>query len=222
MGDASIEFCGGTHLDNTSKAGLFKIISESSVAAGVRRIEAVTGWGVLDSFKHSLGTINDAASALKLANPSELVAKCRSVADEVRSLEKEKRDMSEAIAELKSSALLAGGRDVCGVKLIVSIIRDVKPDEIKKMSEVVKNKVADSVAVIIGVNNGVGNIAVACHKGAVDRGILAGKLAGRVAGLTGGKGGGRPDSAMAGVGDVSKIEYAVTQVDDIVKEMLGE
>ncbi len=222
MGDASIEFCGGTHLDNTSKAGLFKIISESSVAAGVRRIEAVTGWGVLDYCHRCLDTINDASRALKLANPSELVSRCRTVSEELKTYEKEKKELSETVAELKSSALLAGGREFFGVKLIISRVKDVKPDEIKKMAEAIKNKLSDAVAVIAGINNDSANLAAACGKDAIDKGVLAGKLVGRIAALAGGKGGGRPDSAMAGVKDISKLDYALSQVDDTVKELLDE
>ncbi len=221
MGDASIEFCGGTHLDNTSKAGLFKIISESSVAAGVRRIEAVTGKGVLDYINRSLAMINESAAALKLANPNELAKKCRSVAEELRDLEHKNAAMSDAIAELKSSALLANMVVIDNLKLIVSKIDGAKPDEIRKMAESIKAKDDSAIAVIACVNGASGNIAAACGKEAVEKGILAGKLVAKVAALTGGKGGGRPDSAMAGVGDTAKLDSAMMQVDDIVREFLG-
>lgn len=221
MGDASIEFCGGTHLDNTSKAGLFKIISESSVAAGVRRIEAVTGKGVLEYINRSLAMINESAAALKLANPNELAKKCHSVAEELKELEHKNAAMSDVIAELKSSALLANMVVIDGLKLIVSKIDGAKPDEIRKMAESIKAKDDSAIAVIACVNGASGNIAAACGKEAVAKGILAGKLVAKVASLTGGKGGGRPDSAMAGIGDPAKLDDAMIQVDDIVREFLG-
>ena len=221
MGDTSIEFCGGTHLDNTSKAGLFKIVSESSVAAGVRRIEAVTGWGVLDYCHRCLDTISEASHALKLANTSELVTRCKAVSEELKAYERQSKILSEAIADLRSSELLAGSRDICGVKLMVSLVKNTKPDEIRKMAEAVRNKMPNSVAVIAGVNDGVGNIAVACGSEAVAKGALAGKLVSRIAALADGKGGGRPDSAMAGVKDISKLNYALSQADEILTEFLN-
>lgn len=220
MGNASIEFCGGTHLDNTSKAGLFKIVSESSVAAGVRRIEAVTGWGVLDVMAHNAKTISDSAAALKLANVSELSEKCRSAAAEIKELEKQKAVLQNIVAEAKSSAILAQGRQICGLKLMVSKIEGAKPDEIRRMAEAIRDKLADSVCVIACVNGDSGNLCVACGKEAVAKGALAGKLVGRIAALASGKGGGRPDSAMAGISDVSKVEYALSQADEILTEFV--
>lgn len=221
MGGASVEFCGGTHLDNTSKAGLFKIVSESSVAAGVRRIEAVTGWGVLEYIDRDTETINKSAAALKCANPAELAERCRSVSEEIKVLEKEKAQMQADIAEMKSRELITSGTDVCGIKLIVSKMDGKKPDEIRRMAEFVKDRLPDSVCVIAGINDGKGNLAVTCGKETVKKGILAGKLVGKIAALTGGKGGGRPDSAMAGIGDVSLVGKVLTQTDDIIREMLG-
>lgn len=221
MGKASIEFCGGTHLDNTSKAGLFKIVSESSVAAGVRRIEAVTGKGVLEYINKNLSLINESASALKLTNSAELAKKCHSVAEELKELEKKNAAMADAIAELRSSALLANMVIIDDLKLIVSKIDGAKPDEIRKMAEAVKAKDDNSIVVIACVNGESGNIAATCGKEAVSKGVAAGKLVARVAALTGGKGGGRPDSAMAGVKDVSRLDAALMRVDDIVREFLG-
>ncbi len=216
MGDASVEFCGGTHLDNTSKIGLFKIISESSVAAGVRRIEAVTGQGVLDFIDKNTALINEAASALKLANPVELANKCHAVAEEIKELERKNAAYADAIAELKSSALLSSVVVVEGLNVIVAKFDSGKPDEIRKMAEWVKSKDVSSVTVIACPTN----IAVACGEEAVKRGAMAGKMVAKISALTGGKGGGRPDSAMAGVGDAAKLPEALMQVDDILREFI--
>lgn len=222
MGDASIEFCGGTHLDNTSRAGLFKIVSESSVAAGVRRIEAVTGEGVLEYINRTSSLINDASAALKLVNTNELAARCRGVAQELKDLEKKNAELSGAIAELKSSAMIADAVDIDGVKLIVSKVDDARPEDIRKMAEVIRARFENSVTVIAGINGKAANLAVACGKGIVEKGISAGKMVQKLASMTGGKGGGRPDSAMAGVGDQTKLDEVLHKADSVLKEFLNK
>lgn len=220
MEDASIELCGGTHLDSTSKIGLFKITSESGVAAGVRRIEAVTGKGVLDFINRSLGLINESAAALKLANPNDLARRCHAVQEELRELERKNSAMSDAIAELRSSALLANVVIIDGIKLVVSNVNGAKPDDIRRMAESIRSKGDDIVVVMACVNEGRVNLCAACGKEAVSRGVPAGKLVSRVASLIGGKGGGRPETAMAGGGDEEKLGAAMMQVDDILREFL--
>ena len=221
MEDASIELCGGTHLDSTSKIGLFKITSESGVAAGVRRIEAVTGKGVLDFINRSLGLINESAAALKLANPNDLARRCHAVQEELRELERKNSAMSDAIAELRSSALLANVVIIDGIKLVVSNVNGAKPDDIRRMAESIRSKGDDIVVVMACVNEGRVNLCAACGKEAVSRGVPAGKLVSRVASLIGGKGGGRPETAMAGGGDEEKLGAAMMQVDDILREFLA-
>ncbi len=169
---------------------------------------------------HNAKTISDSAAALKLANVSELSEKCRSAAAEIKELEKQKAVLQNIVAEAKSSAILAQGRQICGLKLMVSKIEGAKPDEIRRMAEAIRDKLADSVCVIACVNGDSGNLCVACGKEAVAKGALAGKLVGRIAALASGKGGGRPDSAMAGISDVSKVEYALSQADEILTEFV--
>ena len=216
MGDASIEFCGGTHMDNTSKIGLFKIISESSVAAGVRRIEAVTGKGVLELMTQHIDTINNAAATLKLANPSGLVARCKGVMDEVKTLEKANAELSGEIAKMRSASLADNDKDVNGVKLICAVMGDANGGELRQMAESLRDKDELNVCVLISNTN----IAVACGKQAVAKGALAGKIVGKIAALTNGKGGGRPDSAMAGVGDKSLVNDALNGAEAIVLEFV--
>ncbi len=216
MGDASIEFCGGTHMDNTSKIGLFKIISESSVAAGVRRIEAVTGKGVLELMTQHIDTINNAAATLKLANPSGLVARCKGVMDEVKTLEKANAELSGEIAKMRSASLADNAKDVNGVKLICAVMGDANGGELRQMAESLRDKDELNVCVLISNTN----IAVACGKQAVAKGALAGKIVGKIAALTNGKGGGRPDSAMAGVGDKSLVNDALNGAEAIVAEFV--
>ena len=222
MGDASIEFCGGTHLDNTSKAGLFKIVSESSVAAGVRRIEAVTGKGVLEVMGKQIETLNEASGLLKLTNQSELVARVKGLMEEIRTLEREKNELSAAIAEIRSKSLLDRTVDVKGVKLITAMFNPMKPDEIRLLAEAIRDKNPEIVCVIAGVNGKSANICVTAGKEAVAKGVLAGKAVGKIAAVTGGRGGGRPDSAMAGVGDIFKIDEALAAAPDIIGEFIKD
>ena len=220
MGDASKEFCGGTHMDNTSKIGLFKIISESSVAAGVRRIEAVTGKGVLEAMGRQIDMLSEASGILKLTNQNELVARVKGLVEEIKSLEKDKSELSAEIAEMRSKSLLDHTIDVKGVKLITAMFNPMKPDEIRLMAETIRDKVPEIVCVIAGVSGKSANIVVTAGKEAVKRGVIAGKVVGRVAAVTGGRGGGRPDSAMAGVGDVFKIDEALAAAEGIVSEFV--
>ena len=217
---ASIEFCGGTHLDNTSRIGLFKIVSESSVASGVRRIEAVTGRGILKLLREHINTAKQAAEVLKLNNPGELVKKCVSVMDEIKKLEKERDELQSEISNLRTKSLFENPAEVNGVKVITAMLTNMRPDMLRKMGDEIKARESDIVAVIAGVNGEKANLLVVAGKDAVAKGAHAGKIAGKVASLTGGKGGGRPDSAMAGVGDRFKIDEALDKVEEIVAEFV--
>ncbi len=224
MGDkaeaASIEFCGGTHLDNTSKIGLFKIISENSVASGVRRVEAVTGTGVLELLNNNADTIVKAAETLKVNNPAELVNRCGAVMQEVKTLEKERDALEATIANMRSKALLDNTTEVKGVQVAAAALENIKPDVLRKIADDLKGSKSDLVAVITTVNGDKANLVVACGKEAVAKGAHAGKIAGKIAALTNGKGGGRPDSAMAGVGDKNLIADALAKAADVVGEFV--
>ncbi|MBQ3935611.1 MAG: alanine--tRNA ligase [Ruminococcus sp.] len=224
MGDgdevASREFCGGTHVDNTSRIGLFKIISEASVASGVRRIEGVTGRGVLKLVAEHSEEIKKAASILKTANPLELVKRCSAVMQEVKDLEKERDELQSFINAIRSKTIMSSTVDVKGVKVASALLSNIKPDALKKMAEDIKSQFDDVVVVIAGVYGDKANLVAAAGKAAVAKGAHAGKIVGKAAALTGGKGGGRPDTAMAGVGDRFKIDEALAQVNDIVAEFI--
>ena len=217
---ASIEFCGGTHLSNTAKIGLFKIISESSVASGVRRIEAVTGTGVLELVKEHFDLIKKSAETLKLGNPMELANKCLNVMQEVKTLEKERDSLLSEISNLRAKALFDNATDVNGVKVITALFQPMKADVLRKMCDEIKANNDDVVAIIAGVDGEKANFVTACGKNAVAKGAHAGKIVGKVAALTDGKGGGRPDSAMAGVGDRFKIDEALDKAKEIVAEFV--
>ena len=219
-GEKSVELCGGTHVDNTSRVGLFKIVSESSVAAGIRRIEGVTGNGVMKLIHHTQSLLMGAAENLKLGNPEELVSKTASVMAEMKAKEKELESLSAKMANQSIDRLLESAEQVGSVKVVHGVIAGAKPDALRMMGDRVKELSGDMVGVLVGTADGKGNILAVCGKDAVKSGIHAGKLVKAVATLTGASGGGRPDSAMGGVGDVAKIDEAMSQVSRLVSEML--
>lgn len=218
-GDFSTELCGGTHVNNTGKLGLFKIVSESSVAAGVRRIEAVTGCGVLNYITKNNSLIYNTAAAMKLANVSELDKKANSLMADLKAKEKEIEQLRAELSQLKTGDLMGNAVDVNGVSLVVTTVEGVNPGDLRSMCDKVKEN-DNAVAVICGVNGASANFACACGKDAVAKGAHAGNIVKAVSKLAGGSGGGRPDSAMAGTKDVSNIAAAMNAVAEIVKEMI--
>ena len=219
-GDFSREFCGGTHMDNTAKIGLFKIVSESGVAAGVRRIEAVTGKNVLAYLDETLGELRQAAGALKLNNLSELPGRAERLCAELRGRGRESGALGGRRAWLRVESLFAGAKDVGGVRLVAARFADADPASLRVMCDRVKEHSPDFVAVLAGVSGGKANIAACAGDGAQKKGVHAGKLVKEVAALAGGSGGGRPDSAMAGAKDVAKLDEALAAAEKIVANML--
>ena len=220
MGECSTEFCGGTHIDNTARIGLFKIVSESSVAAGVRRIEAVTGTGVLALIKHQADTILSASKELKAANPEDLVKRATAVNAEIHDLKKEVEALNAKVAAASFDSLRSSAIDLGGVKLLVSHIPGMPVQIARSLCDKVKSESADTVAVLAVSDGGKLNFVAVCGKDAVSRGAHAGKLVSAVAAVTGGKGGGRPDSAMAGGVDASKVDEALNTAKDVLASML--
>ena len=220
MGNFSTELCGGTHCDNTGKIGLFKIISESSVAAGVRRIEAVTGLGVLNLIASKDALINSAASELKVPNPTDITKRASQLQSELRDAKKEIEALNSKLASSKLGDILASAKQVGAVKLIATKLSDMQLDAARALADDIKANHADTVAVLaVAAADKLNFIAVA-GKDAVSAGAHAGKLVGAVAAVTGGKGGGRPDSAMAGGKDASKIDEALVLAESTLASML--
>ncbi len=216
----STEFCGGTHLDNTSKAGLFKIISETSVASGVRRIECVTGMGVLRALDEANGTIRAAAESLKLSNPSALPQRCEALLGELSEARKE-IDRLERERSASAMADIAGGaREIGGIKVFSAVLDGTVGDSLRKAGDDLKSRYDSFIAVLAGKADGKGNFLCICSKDAIERGANAGQIVKRIAAVTGGKGGGKPDSAMAGIADLTKLDEALAELDNIVHEML--
>ena len=218
----SIELCGGTHADNTAKLGLFKIVSESSVAAGIRRITAVTGFGVLKHIENDERIMQSAAAAMKLGNVAELDKRAATLAAEVKAKDRELAELRSEISALKAGSLMDSARQVGGVRLITAEVEVSNPGELRSMCDTARDNGADIVAVFAGVNKEKGtlNFACACGADAIKLGAHAGNIVRETAKIAGGSGGGKPDSAMAGAKDASKADEALAAVDSIVSAML--
>ncbi|MBQ8649464.1 MAG: alanine--tRNA ligase [Clostridia bacterium] len=215
-GDKSIELCGGTHVDNTAKLGLIRIISESSVAAGVRRIEAVTGANVINLINHYKELIDETAAALKAQNAEDIARRAAQITAELKESEKANERLESKLAAGKINEMLNGAKAVGNVRVITAEIKG-SADELRKMADTVKAENSDMVAVFAGVNGEKVTFCAACGKDAVASGAHAGNLVKKVAQIAGGNGGGKPDSAMAGGKDTSKIAEALAAVENIVK-----
>ena len=212
----SLEFCGGTHVKNTSNIGLFKIISENSVAAGVRRIEAVTGTGVLSLIDEYKGTIDKAAAAIKAPNASELAAKCAAASTEIKDLEKQIAELNSKLASGQLDAVLDNAKTYKNVRISSVKLSGVKPDVLRTMGDQIKDKAPDIIAVLVSDSS----MLCVSGKEAVAAGAHSGKIVQKIAAITGGKGGGRPDNAMAGIGDVSKVDEALAALENVVAEFV--
>ncbi len=220
MNGKSIEFCGGTHVDNTAKLGLFKILKESSIAAGIRRIEATTGWGVLRVLHEEESILQNAASVLKLGNPGELGDKISAMTADLKAKDKQLADFEQKMAAMKVEDLFANARPIGNYRLVCAGFVGSKPEVLRAMCDTAKSRRSDTICVLTSTSDGKGSIAVSVGADAVAAGIHAGKVIKAITSVTGGSGGGRPDSAMGGVVDIFKIDEAVAQLPDVLLAMM--
>ena len=220
-GDVSTEFCGGTHLDNTAKAGLFKIISETSVASGVRRIEAVTGYNVLCAYDQTKAMVTNIAQVLKIANPTAVMQKCENMMNEMHAMQAEIDRLNGIISMSQMKNVTEGATEVNGIKVFSAMLSGVTGDSLRKAGDKLKDANDSFIAVLAGVSDGKGNFLCIASPEAVAKGANAGKIVKEIAAIAGGKGGGKPDTAMAGIADVTKIDEALLALTDIVKNMIG-
>ena len=220
VGDFSIEFCGGTHVDNTAKLGLFKIISESSVASGVRRIEAVTGIGMINLVKEMQKTIQEASSALKLGNSNDLVHRCNQLTADLKEKDRVIEQLRAKLAAGQVNQLFAQAKTVQGVRVLASSFPGTTPDALRSMCDKVREQAPDCVAVLAAVNGEKVTFAATAGKEAQAKGAHAGNLVRAVAKIAGGNGGGKPDMAMAGGKDPSMVEKALEAVETIISDMV--
>ena len=215
----SVEFCGGTHLDNTAKVGVFHISSEFSVASGVRRIEATTGMVSLETMNRNQEKLFEVAAALK-AKPSDLRQKAESAMAEMRELRHmvEKFKAREAAGE--TERILFGAHDIGGLKVLTSVVPEADANKLRQMGDTLRDKAPNGVAVLASVNDGKITFLCVCGKEAVARGIKAGDIIKQVSAIAGGSGGGKPDSAMGGGKDPLMLDNALAMVDNVVSMKL--
>ena len=218
--DTSVELCGGTHVDNTSKLGLFHIISESSVAAGVRRIEAVTGLNVLKVLKEQKALALNTAEILKAQNTNDIAKRASAVMAELKDTKQALNDAESRLAGSKLNDILQNAENIGNIRIATKKLEGVLPDALRQMTDTAKAENDDLVTVLASVNGEKITFCVSCGKTALQNGAHAGNLVREVAKITGGNGGGKPDSAMAGGKDALKIDLALESAKDILKSML--
>ena len=220
MGNWSVELCGGTHLNNTAKVGPFRIVSEGSVASGVRRIEAITGKKLLEEMEKTQNQIFEAAATLKV-KPSELQTKLQAQLEEVKELKKHIEQYKAKEASGEVDRFLFAAHNVGGLKVLTTVVPSADPNKLRQMGDMLRDKDASVAAVLATVNGEKITFFAVCGKDAIARGIKAGDLVKLVCTAAGGSGGGKPDSAMGGGKDATKIDNALALVDDFVAGKLN-
>ena len=219
MGDFSRELCGGTHVSNTGVISLFKIVSESGIAAGVRRIEALTGNGVLAYYKEMETRLAAAASLLK-TSPAELTDKIAHLQAELKAAHSENESLKSKLAQDSLGDVMDKVTEIKGVKVLASSLADVDMNGLRDLGDQLKEKLGEGVVVLIADNGGKVNLMATATKGALDKGVHAGNLIKAVAACVGGGGGGRPQMAQAGGKDASKIPEALQKVATVLEEQI--
>ena len=221
-GGWSTEFCGGTHVTNTAQIGCFKILSESSVAAGIRRIEATTAFGVLDLLDDRTEILAKTAVALKANNLKDAPARAEALAAELKETAKQLEILKAQMAAAKIDGLFENAADIDGVRIVSAYLTGTGADTLCDMVDKVRDKAPNAVTVLIGSDGNKTMMAVGVSKNAMARGLKAGALVKKIAAIAGGNGGGKPDFAMAGIRDTSKIDDALNAVPEIVKAEMNQ
>ena len=216
-GGWSTEFCGGTHVTNTAQIGCFKILSESSVAAGIRRIEATTAYGVLNLLDERTEQLAKTAVALKANNLKDAPARAEALTAELKETNKQLDILKAEMASAKIDGLFENAADIDGVRIVSAYLTGTGADTLRDMVDKVRDKAPNAVTVLIGSDGSKTMMAVGVSKNAQVRGLKAGALVKKIAAIAGGNGGGKPDFAMAGIRDTSKIDDALNAVPEIVK-----
>lgn len=216
MGDYSVEFCGGTHLANTAEAGLFKLLSESGVAAGTRRIEAVTGAGVLEYIKEKDALIARTAAALKTNLLGEIDKKAEAVVSESKESARKLEALNAKLAGGKADEIMSGAKEVNGVTIVVGRADGLSVPDLRTMGDKIKESIDCGVAVLASLTDGKLMFLASATKNAVAKGVHAGNIIREVTKLAGGSGGGKPDMAQGGGKDASKTDEALAAVEALV------
>lgn len=220
-GDYSVEFCGGTHIDNTAKIGLFHIVSESSVAAGIRRIEAVTGYNVLQVIENYKALARETAEVMKLSSVHDISRRAAQLMTELKETQKLLEKSEAKIAAEKIRALLENADTINGIRVITARLDSTPADELRKMAESIKSEHSDTAVVLAAENAGKLTFCAACGKLALEKGANAGSIVKETAKAAGGNGGGKPDLAMAGGKDLSKTADALKTAVTVIRSQIG-
>ena len=220
MGDVSMEFCGGTHLDNTAKVGLFRIKSEGSVASGVRRIEAITGRQTLEELRSGQEKLLRAAQLLKTTS-NELESRIGGMLGEMKEIKAKLEKFKEQASLGEARTFLTSAKEVGGLRLVTAQRDGMDANALRKLGDFLRDKEPKIVGVLASVNDGKVTLLAVCGKEAVASGVRAGDIIKAIAPICGGKGGGKPDSAMGGGTEVSKVDDALAAVDDLILSKLG-
>ncbi len=219
MSDFSIELCGGTHVKNTGDIRAFKIVSEGGIAANVRRIEALTGNGLMRYYQEADENLKKSAALLK-SNPAELTGRIQSLLEEVKALTRENEQLKAAIAKQEAGNVASEAVEVAGIPVLIKELKNVDRKEMMELGDAMKQELKEAYVVLISANgDNVGLLATAT-KGAVEKGAHAGNLIKEVAGVVGGGGGGRPNMAQAGGKNVAAIPDALVKAGEIIKQQL--
>ena len=219
MGDFSIELCGGTHLKNTSQVGMFKILSEGGVAAGVRRIEAITGKAVYEYLKEKDRVINDVCISIK-AKEDNLTQRASQLVDENKALSKELHDLKAKMSLQSADSILDSKVEINGVNLVTAKFEDMDMNTLRETADSLRDKLGSGVVVMANVADNKINFIVTATKDVLEKGIHSGNIVREVAQIAGGKGGGRPNMAQAGASDVSKVEEALNYACEVIKSQV--
>ena len=215
MGGYSIEFCGGTHLDNTAKVGAFQLVSEGSVASGVRRIEAYTGKACMARMENAQAMLADAAAKLKV-KPADLAGKIQSNLDEIKELKRQIEQYQAKDASGAVEKLLESAKEIGGMKVLTAKVSGMDAAKLRQMGDMLRDKAANIVGVLASVNGEKPSFLAICGKDAVAKGLKAGEVVKLVCSTCGGSGGGKPDSAMGGGKDATKVDEALSLVEGFV------
>lgn len=220
MGEFSSELCGGTHVENTRNISAFKILSESGVAAGVRRIEALTGAGLIAYYDQMEQQLKQAAKALKAA-PADVVKKITAMQEECKALAKENDALKAKMAKVAAGDMMSAAEEVNGIKILVSRLTDVDMNGMRDLGDEAKQKLGEAIVVFAAENGGKVNLMATATDGAVAKGAHAGNLIKEIAKLVGGGGGGRPNMAQAGGKNPAGIEEALKRAKEAAKEQIS-
>ena len=219
MGDFSKELCGGTHVSNTSEITLFKIISEAGVAAGVRRIEALTGTNVMKYYAEMEKEQKAIAVALK-SNTADILDKIAHLQEEVKALQSENESLKSKMAQSSLGDVMSQVKEIKGVKVLATALKDVDMNGLRDLGDQLKEKLGEGVVVLASVNGGKVNLMATATDGAMKAGAHAGNLIKAIAKIVGGGGGGRPNMAQAGGKNPDKVDEAVAAVYGVVEGQL--